>query len=263
MSCPRPRKRHIQQELFKPRGGKRAGAGRKPKGRRAGSPHETRPEISGREPLHVVIRVADDVRGLRKRTMYRALRQATLAAARREQRREPEDGAFRIVHVSMQQTHVHMLVEADNKEALSRGMQSFQISAAKHVNAALVDKRGQRRRGAVFPDRFHQEIIRTPRQARHTLAYVLNNWRKHRADTWGLASTWNVDPFSTGALFAGWRERLGQPLMWTMPATYQPMFVYLPQTWLLSVGWQKAGDISFHEVPGPRETRSRGAPQER
>ncbi|HLL22087.1 MAG TPA: transposase [Kofleriaceae bacterium] len=260
---PRSRKRHVQQELFRPRGGKRAGAGRKPKGVRAGSPHKTRPELSGREPVHVVIRVADDVRGLRKRSMYRALRQATLAAARREQRRKSDGGAFRIVHVSMQQTHVHMLVEADHKEALSRGMQSFQISAAKHVNAALVDKQGRRRRGAVFPDRFHQEVIRTPRQARHTLAYVLNNWRKHRADTWGLASTWNVDPFSTGALFAGWRERLGQPLMWTMPATYQPMFVYLPQTWLLSVGWQKAGDISFHEVPGPRETRSRGAPQER
>ncbi|HLL26010.1 MAG TPA: hypothetical protein VK427_27920 [Kofleriaceae bacterium] len=84
-----------------------------------------------------------------------------------------------------------------------------------------------------------------------------------RADAYGPASTWNVDPFSTGALFAGWRERTGAQLMWTMPATYQPMFVYLPQTWLLSVGWQKAGHVSFREVPGAKHTRRGVAAQER
>ena len=45
--------------------------------------------------------------------------------------------------------------------------------------------------GKVFPDRYHAQIIRTPRQARHALAYVLNNWRKHGenklADRKGLA----------------------------------------------------------------------------
>ena len=91
----------------------------------------------------------------------------------------------------------------------------------------------------------------------------MNNWRKHRADTWGLASTWNVDPFSTGALFAGWRERVNEPRMWTLPATYQPMFVYLPRTWLLRVGWQKAGEISFHEVPGATHARRGMAPHDR
>jgi hypothetical protein len=75
---------------------------------------------------------------------------------------------------------VHRLVEAANKTALSRGMQGFQVSAAKHINRAYSDQRGleRRRRGNVFTDRFHEEVIRTPRQARHTLSYVLNNWRK-------------------------------------------------------------------------------------
>jgi hypothetical protein len=45
-----------QLVLFKKRGGKRRGAGRKPKGRRAGSPHKARPELKARHPVHVVLR---------------------------------------------------------------------------------------------------------------------------------------------------------------------------------------------------------------
>jgi REP element-mobilizing transposase RayT len=75
------------------------------------------------------------------------------------------------VHISIQKTHIHMLVEADNKLAMSRGMQSFMISAAKHINRAFSDKMklSNRRRGPVFADRYHQEIIETPGQARHAL----------------------------------------------------------------------------------------------
>ena len=153
--------------------------------------------------------------------------------------------------MSIQRDHVHLLVEADNKTALSRGMQSFQISAAKHINREFsrrvrLDKR---RRGAVFPDRFHQEVITTPRQARHALSYVLNNWRKHEEDR-SAPRSWNVDPFSTGVLFEGWRQHADEPLMWRWRDTYDPMFVYRPKSWLLREGWRRHGLISFHEVPG-------------
>jgi len=250
------RKRHIQQELFKPRGGKRRGAGRKPKHGRAGSRHTTRPTLAERHPVHVVLRVHRDIGSLRKRSMYQALREATIAVARRELN-ELEVGAFRIVHISIQRTHVHMLVEAGHKMALSRGMQSFQISAAKHLNRAVSIKQPTRRRGTVFPDRFHQEIIKTPRQARHALAYVLNNWRKHREDQSATTRKWNVDAFSTGALFAGWREREDEALMWRWRDTYQPLVVYLPRTWLLQEGWRKGGgSISFRHVPSQPIVRS-------
>src|SRR5262245_13739718 len=106
----RKRKRHVQQALFR-RGGKRCGAGRKPKGARAGESHAARPEFKPYHPLHVVMRVAPAVGSLRRRKMYRALREATITAAMRER--------FRIVHVSLQRTHVHMLVEADHKAALA------------------------------------------------------------------------------------------------------------------------------------------------
>src|SRR5207344_620223 len=186
-----------QLVLFKKRGGKRRGAGRKPKGRRAGSPHKARPELKARHPVHVVLRVIGQVGNLRRRCVYRAIREATLTTARRED--------FRIVHLSIQRTHVHLLVEADHKRALAAGMQGFQISAAKHLNAAISKgKPGPRRRGAVFPDRYHAEIITSPTQARHALSYVLGNWRKHQEDRAQLVSDWKVDWFSTAAMFPGW-----------------------------------------------------------
>src|SRR5262249_14142882 len=154
--------------LFEKRGGKRRGAGRKPKGRRAGSPHKARPELLARHPVHVVLRVIGAVGNLRRHFTYRAIREATLTTAQRED--------FRILHVSIQRPHVHLLVEADGKGALAAGMQGFQISAAKHLNAAISKgKPGPRRRGTVFPDRYHAEVITSPRQARHALNYVLNN----------------------------------------------------------------------------------------
>jgi putative transposase len=186
--------------------------------------------------------------------MYSALREATVAVAMRELAYDEVNGAFRIVHLSIQKTHVHLLVEADNKVALARGMQSFQISAAKHINRVYSAKLNLtvRRRGSVFPDRYHQEIIETPRQARHALAYVLNNWRKHREDRASHTQTWNVDPYSTGLNFMGWREREDAVVHWRGPDTYDPLVVYLPKTWLLSEGWKKSGTISFYEVPTAR-----------
>jgi REP element-mobilizing transposase RayT len=238
------RKRHVQQELFR-RGGKRRGAGRKPKGKRAGERHEARPEFKAYQPLHVVMRVAPAVGSLRRRTMYKALREATITAAMRER--------FRIVHVSLQRSHVHMLVEAEHKVALGRGMQGFTISAAKNINFAFGDGE-KRRRGKVFSDRYHVEVIRSPRQARHAIGYVLGNWRHHKEDQRGLPSTWLVDPFSTGILFPEWAELQKQPWMWPIRETYDPLVVFRPRTWLLREGWKRGGgEISARDVPGERQ----------
>jgi REP element-mobilizing transposase RayT len=238
----RARKRHVQQQLFR-RGGKRRGAGRKPKGARAGERHAARPAFKANHALHVVMRVAPEVGSLRRRAMYKALRAATITAALRER--------FRIVHVSLQRTHVHLIVEAEHRAALSRGMQGFSISAARHINTALGD--GKRRRcGKVFADRYHLTVIKTPTQARHAIGYVLNNFRKHEGDRAGLASTWLVDPFSSGISFPDWKELQDQAWMWPIRETYDPLVVRRPATWLLAEGWKKAGEISAREVPGRR-----------
>jgi len=262
---PRARKRHVQQQLrFPDKNGQNRGRrkgdtwrgkkpGRKPKGLRAGSPHTVRPVLEARFPVHVVLRTHREIGNLRKRHLYKAVREATLSLARRELNYNLGD-AFRIVHVSIQSNHIHLLVEADHKMALSRGMQSFQISAAKHINRefSVRARLEVRRRGCVFPDRFFEEIITTPKQARNSLAYVLNNWRKHREDRRELARGWKVDPFSTGVLFMGWKEHEQAHTLWKWRDTYEPLSVYLPKTWLLRVGWTKHGTISYFDIPSTR-----------
>jgi REP element-mobilizing transposase RayT len=231
-----------QQELFR-RGGKRRGAGRKPRGARAGERHEARPEFKRYHPLHIVMRVAPEVGSLRRRAMYKALRDATITAALREW--------FRIVHISLQRNHVHLIVEADDRTALARGMQGFAISAARHINTAL-GSGARRRRGKVFSDRYHVEVITTPARARNAISYTLSNWRKHGEDRDGLPSTWLVDPFSSGISFPDWKELQDQAWMWPLRETYDPLIVRRPSTWLLAEGWKKAGEISAREVPSRR-----------
>jgi len=237
----RKRKRHVQQQLFK-HGGKRKGAGRKSNSGRAGTPHRQRRALDERAVLHVTLRTVDDVGNLRRREVYKAVRAASVTAARRAE--------LRICHLSIQHNHIHMLVEAKNTEVLASGMHGFQISAARHINTAL-HTNGRRRRGSVFADRYHVVVIRSPRYARNVLAYVLSNWRRHGEDQHGLARTWLVDPFSTAVLFTGWKELEGQP-PWKIRPDYEPLVVTAAQSWLLTTGWRRHGAISVHEVPGRR-----------
>ncbi|HEY0191889.1 MAG TPA: transposase, partial [Kofleriaceae bacterium] len=204
--------------------------------------HKVRPALSRHHPVHVVLRVVREVGSLRRRLAYQAIREATLVVAER--------GDFRIVHLSLQRTHIHLLVEAGNRRALWRGMQSFQISAAKHLNRMISKGRpGPRRRGGVFPDRYHAEAITSPRQARHALSYVLNNWRKHVEDRDPRRADWNIDYFSSAWSFRDWAEYGDQVMLWSIPRAYEPLIVHRPATWLLRTGWKRHGLISYGEVP--------------
>lgn len=227
---------------FRTHGGKRAGAGRKPKGTRASERHEARPEHDIRHPVHVTVRMVRDVGNLRRRDIYFALYGATIVTAKRTD--------FRIIHLSIQRDHLHLIVEADDAAALSTGMQGFSISAAKRINKALTAGTGERRTGRVIGDRFHARPLTSPRAVRNALAYVMNNWRHHGEDRAAFARTWNVDPFSTGAVFTGWKELAGSSVLWRLPSTYYPLLVWRPRTWLMR-SWDRFYPlISVREVPG-------------
>jgi REP element-mobilizing transposase RayT len=229
--------------VFRTHGGKRPGAGRKPKGPRPGAPHAARPEHDPRHPVHVTIRIVGNVEGLRRRDMYLALREATIVTARRED--------FRIVHMSILRDHVHLIVEAAHKDALTRGVRGFSISAARQINKAISERGGDRRTGKVISDRFHARPLTSPHAVRNALAYILCNWRHHGEDQAGHARRWLVDPFSSGPLFFGWKELEDSPVLWPLRPTYHPLIVRCPRTWLLAKGWHKFHPlISIHEVPG-------------
>ena len=211
-------------------GGRRAGAGRKPKGERAGVSHRPRVRVANRNPVHVTIKVASDVPNLRGRRLSRLLFSIFEQAAERN--------GMRIVHFSIQTNHVHLIVEAKSTEALSRGMQGLLIRLAKRVNRYLG------RSGKLFPDRYHAEVLSTPTQVRHALRYVLNNTRKHAGSGRTFRPGW-VDPCSTAPHFDGWSSAPEHP-----PDCGPPM--PRAHTWLLRVGWRKRGLIHPDERPGPR-----------
>jgi hypothetical protein len=134
------------------------------------------------------------------------------------------------------------LAEADDKRALSNGLRAFMISAARHLNRAAG------RRGAAFPTRYHATQLRTPRQVRNALCYVLNNWRHHAEDTRGPAQRRaSLDPYATGLLFDGW---LDAP-RFTSPGDYEPLPVAGARSWLLTAGWRLHHPlIGLREIPG-------------
>ena len=141
---------------------------------------------------------------------------------------------------------------------MATGIKAFEISAAKRLNAEISHRRGVRRKGQVFADRYHARAIRSVRDIRHSLAYVLNNFRHHRLSGPTLFDG-KLDWFSSAVFFPGWKERTTPQIH--VPANYDPPKVSLPRTWLLAHGWKRAEPISAWDVPGtPRATRT-GAPE--
>ena len=230
----RKQKAWQQQPMFKAYGGKRRGAGRKQRlpGKRRVR-HRKRADLKSTQPLHVTLRIVDGVGSLRRRKQFHAIRQAMNLVLSR-----PD---FRIVHASIQGNHLHLVCEAGDRRALSRGMAAFKISAARRLNKAY------NRSGALFADRYHAEILATPTQVRNAIHDCLNNWRRHGMDS---RSTLRVDPFSTGIHFDGWRESLPRsPVI--SPDEVLPYTK--ATTWLLAEGWRKGGGpISCDARPGPR-----------
>ena len=222
-------------------GGRRAGAGRKKSGKKLGGPHRARPSLSPRHPVHVVLRTERWVPRLRERRVYRVLRRVLT--------RYLGDPRIRIVHLSIQHNHLHLLVEAKDRRALTRGMQSFAINAARALNAHFGST------GKVFAHRYHATQITSARQARNSLAYVLNNWRRHREDlaSWHTLAA-KLDPYASGLAFTGW----ARGRRFVVPPGFTPLPVAPPQTSLLRTDWRRHGLLDPFEIPGPVDGRSLG-----
>ena len=228
------RRRPVQHDLsFRTWGGKRANSGRKPKNGRACVPHRVRPEHKDYQPVHVTMRAARRLGSLRRQSVFVAMRRALGKASR---------VWFRVVHFSVQADHVHLMVEADDRVRLSRGMAGLAIRVARAVNRVL------RRRGRVWNDRYHARALRSPREVRHGLVYVVMNWRKHVPGARGF------DPCSSAFWLDGWRHGQRPPgptdLTRGLEEAFEPP-VQPPSTWLASKGWRRHGLVRIDEHPTP------------
>ncbi|HYO96017.1 MAG TPA: transposase [Polyangiaceae bacterium] len=186
--------------------------------------------------MHVTLRSA--LRPLRSQYVFPTVRRAIAQASRRS----PD---FRVVHFSVQEDHVHLLVEAAHSPALSAGMRGLVIRIARQVNKLLF------RRGRVWSDRWHGRALTSPRAVRHAIVYVLANFRKHEAHS--IAS---LDPYSSAPDFEGFREYLGGSARMALRggANAHAQVSSLPpplpraRTWLLAQSWRKRL-FSVHDRP--------------
>ncbi|MGH8698789.1 MAG: hypothetical protein ACREVS_20040 [Burkholderiales bacterium] len=182
-----------------------------------------RPRLATRFPVLVTMRLRAGLASLRSDDAHALVAQVFAVTASAE---------FRVVQYSVQTNHLHALVEARDESTLTRGMTGLAVRIARGLN------RLWRRAGAVFGDRFHARQLRSPREVRNALVYVLQNARKH--------GSWRArlpDAYSSGPSFDGWKEA-GRNV-----AESSARSLARARTWLLSLGWRRHGLIDPREVP--------------
>ena len=212
-------------------GGRRKGAGRKPNGAKAGVSHLKRPVLNARHPVHVTMRLRQGLPSLRHKPLAGLVFTAFHVAK--------VQLGVRLTQFSLQSNHLHLIVEAEGRRALSRAMQGLAIRLARRLNGHL------HRRGAVFSDRYHARILRTPLEVRRALIYVLQNHRRHHT---GPGRPSRFDVFSTAAYFDGFKVPIPRwPRSGFVPPVEPP--VAPPQTWLLRTGWRRHGLLAPSDAP--------------
>ena len=212
------------------RGGPRPGAGR-PRGARPRVLHREREGVPGDCPVHVTLRVKAYRPSLRDGRFVREWRRSLAEACER--------GSFRVAHYSLQGDHAHLIVEAQGKHALACGMKSVGARLARAVN------RTSGCSGPVLDGRYHHRSLRSPREVRRALAYVLLNARRHLAKRRRIAhgATTTLDPASSARWFDGWQPQAAS----RVPDASEPCEVARARSWLLRVGWRR------HSLVNPSE----------
>jgi REP-associated tyrosine transposase len=239
-SCRRPRQSAFS---WRTHGGMRRGAGRKPKGRRSGVSHRRRDEVLPTTPVHVGLKVAEDISNLRHPTIFGPLRTVIYEGAERF--------GMRVVHFSILEDHLHFIVEAEGNKALARGMQGLTVRLARRINKVLG------RRGKVFVDRYFSRVLCTPSEVRICLSYVLKNKRRHNKQRGIVHGSRWVDYCSSGERFTGWKG-----IEVSLPDDELP--IGRPTCHLLRKGWkypggQFVGALEVDQAPGGKQrVSSRG-----
>ena len=187
--------------------------------RRTKVPHMTREELRG--AAHVVLRLRRGLPSHRTPRAWRVLEGAIRASKGKV--------GFRVCEFSVQRDHIHLVVEADDRWKLTRGMQGLMIRIAKRLNRLWND-----REGSVFAERYFSLAIKKYSQLRRTVIYVVNNGRKHGEWT----ERGEPDPFSSGRWFRHWAS--GEAFLRALrDAPVEP-----PRTYEIFAGFE------VNEVPG-------------
>ncbi len=137
------------------RGGWRPGAGAKPKGAIARVDHRAREQFAGIGTALVSMRLKGNLPALRRQPANALLLLACAEGFKA--------GTFRVKHFVLRDDRLHLLVEADGRRAMTRGLQGLFIRMARALNKLWA------RHGKVFADRYEDRLLETPREERSVL----------------------------------------------------------------------------------------------
>ena len=91
--------------------------------------HARRRELESRFPVHVTVKLRQGLGSLRHAAAYEMLRLAFVEGCERR--------GFRLVHYSVLSNHIHLLVEAEDRPSLSRGLQGLLVRIARGLNIVV------------------------------------------------------------------------------------------------------------------------------
>lgn len=153
-------------------GGRRPGSGRK-RIHSKGVSHRERQQVTKRTPLHINFKYRF---GIKNKVALKLLKKAIMNG---------RGHGLRVLHFSLQYNHIHLIVEADSNPILSTGMRSITVTFAKGLN-----------QGRIQLERYHLHVLKSIRETKNAIRYVLFNKQKHEKGTYST-----IDEYTS---FPGW-----------------------------------------------------------
>lgn len=150
------------------RGGRRPGSGRK-RLHSKGVSHRVREKVTHRTPVHINFKYKTLIKN---KLSLKLLKRAIMNA---------RSHGLKVIHFSLQSNHVHLIIESENNDLLTRGMRSLTVTFAKGL-----------RRGKVQLERYHLHVLRSISETKNAVHYVLFNKQKHEKGTYS-----KIDEYSS------------------------------------------------------------------
>jgi len=205
-------------------------------GKRRQVPHRKRAKFGG-SALIVTVHQLDGLPNLRTQKVMGVFQKALAIAKDRF--------GCRVLQFTLLGNHVHFMVEAPDEKSLGRAMKGLLVRLAKALNKLWG------RKGHVFERRFHSVVVSTMRQVHRALRYVLLNARKHSSLPPGFVDQCSSAPWFRGftrpeALAFGATAARSD---WARSSGKEEPPVAAPRSWLLRVGYQRAGPFDVDDAP--------------
>ncbi|MEI8348179.1 MAG: transposase [Pseudomonadota bacterium] len=193
----RNRKNNQQPTLFNP---KAAGRPRISRSDKTPVPHRLREEIPKKKPVHVVWHLNPHVPPCRRKNILLIFKKAVLKGRLM---------GLKVIHFSLMNNHLHLLIETENKKALAKALQSFAISFTKRLKNFNGLKKTP-----IFKERYFCHILKSLREVKHAIHYILMNGKKA-----GL-SRYDIDPYSSAINLRSLCPKLFPELDFNLPRVY-------------------------------------------